>query len=91
MIQLDTDRGARDSGSLLGLSVRPQACAGRDGQPAAFPRGTVGGLVAVDQTKAGLTLVCRDVETNPAAIGKLRVKAQTHQFANERVAFAFDQ
>jgi hypothetical protein len=69
----------------------PEAGARRDGQPVALGGSAIGGLVAVDQAKPRLPFLGGNVESNPAAVGKLTMKTGSHQLADEGIVFAFDQ
>jgi hypothetical protein len=62
-----------------------------NGKPSTLGRGAVRRFVAVDQAKSGLPFTRRDIEPDPAAVCKLRVESGSHELADERVAFAFDQ
>src|SRR5271170_6085174 len=68
-----------------------QARSGGDREPAALRRCAVRGLVAVDQTKAWLAFVCRNVEADSAAVRELGVAAWSHQLTGVGVGLAFEQ
>jgi hypothetical protein len=57
----------------------------------ALSRSAIGGVIAVNQTEARLPGVRGNVESNTAAVGKLRMEPRTHQLAKERIALALDQ
>lgn len=68
-----------------------QTSPGSDRKPQASRRGSIGGIIAVDQTEARLAFEATDVEADSTALGELAVPAQSHQLAHVRVSLALQE
>lgn len=77
--------------SLLGLAVSAQASSRANGEPEAFGRCAIGGLVAVDQSEARLAFMAFAVETDTAAIDKLGMSTCAHKFSGVRIRLALQE